>query len=412
MVARMSELEPRTLERLRADLVELMAATVAYPPYFDFRANRLVTRPIDRARMEEIQRYLTSVNFAPLERADVSSTDTRRFIERLVARYVDVNEGIRSRYSGRYLPRLRAMAPRVAAEAQRRALGYLSGTVPDFGASRQAVSWTTVSRRAPIRSDEDRERAARLMESALLQRASSTSASLPAVLSQPAQPSQPSQPSQASAAPDPWRGLPHDVTVPVPAADYAAYSASAAPASAPSARLSEQPTGPLAAIPFAGSSANPASPAGHPPMRELPPDLVQLYGDYLNDQQPPAPPAHAAPPRPAQPAPQPRPAARPQPQGNTESRNDQLIFWQLRFQLEAYVRRAARSYGVPQQGGDPATVLDALRRSGFVDEADLRIAEGIFALTDRVTAQGHATPQDYSQALMLYLLYHRSHLSF
>jgi len=84
----------------------------------------------------------------------------------------------------------------------------------------------------------------------------------------------------------------------------------------------------------------------------------------------------------------------------------------LRYQLEAYVRRAARSYGVPHQGGDPATVLDELRRSGFVDEADLRIAEGIFALTDRVTAQGHASPQDYSQALMLYLLYHRSHLSF
>ena len=123
MAARMSELEPRTLERLRADLVELMAATVAYPAYFDFRANHLVTRPIDRARMEEIQRYLSSVNFTPLERADVSSAETRRFIERLVARYTDVNEGIRSRYSGRYLPRLRAMAPRVADEAQRRALG-------------------------------------------------------------------------------------------------------------------------------------------------------------------------------------------------------------------------------------------------------------------------------------------------
>jgi pyruvate/2-oxoglutarate dehydrogenase complex dihydrolipoamide acyltransferase (E2) component len=149
-------------------------------------------------------------------------------------------------------------------------------------------------------------------------------------------------------------------------------------------------------------------------MRELPPDLTQLYGDYLNDIESAAP-AHPAPATPPQRAPQPaaapRPAARPQPQGDPNSRNDQLIFWQLRYQLEAYVRRAARSYGVPHQGGDPATVLDELRRSGFVDEADLRIAEGIFALTDRVTAQGHASPQDYSQALMLYLLYHRSHLS-
>ncbi len=93
------------------------------------------------------------------------------------------------------------------------------------------------------------------------------------------------------------------------------------------------------------------------------------------------------------------------------ARSDKLIFWQLRYQLEAYVRRASRSYGVQTESGDPSGVLDALRRSGFVDEADLRIAEGILALTDRVTAGETATTEDYRQALMLYLLYHRSHLN-
>jgi hypothetical protein len=148
-------------------------------------------------------------------------------------------------------------------------------------------------------------------------------------------------------------------------------------------------------------------------MRELPQDLYQLYGDYLNDMEPEAAvrtPAPAAPHAP-QPAAQPRPEPRPQSHSDADARNDQLIFWQLRYQLEAYVRRAARSYGVPYQGNDPASVLDELRRSGFVDEADLRIAESVFALTDRVTGQGHATEQEYRQALMLYLLYHRSHLT-
>jgi len=92
-------------------------------------------------------------------------------------------------------------------------------------------------------------------------------------------------------------------------------------------------------------------------------------------------------------------------------RSDQLVFWQLRYQLEAYVRRAARSYGVDDKSGDPSGVLDVLRRSRFVDEADLRIAEGILALTDRVTRTGAASVEDYRQALTLYLLYHRSHLS-
>ena len=61
-------------------------------------------------------------------------------------------------------------------------------------------------------------------------------------------------------------------------------------------------------------------------------------------------------------------------------------------------------------GFDPSTVLDALRQSGFVDEADLRIAEGILALTDRVTSSTTVAIEDYRQAFLLYLLYHRSHL--
>jgi hypothetical protein len=90
---------------------------------------------------------------------------------------------------------------------------------------------------------------------------------------------------------------------------------------------------------------------------------------------------------------------------------DEHIFYQLRYQIEAYIRRAARSYGLPDRGGDPARVLDDLRGSGLVDEANLRIAESILALTDRVTANGSAALDDYRHALTLYLLYHRSHLN-
>ena len=103
------------------------------------------------------------------------------------------------------------------------------------------------------------------------------------------------------------------------------------------------------------------------------------------------------------------------PRGQTSNPNpathtDHLVFWQLRYQLEAYVRRAAESYGLSYNGTDPSAVLDALRQSGFVDEADLRIAEGILALTDRVTHAPTVAIEDYRQAFLLYLLYHRSHL--
>lgn len=404
MAARRSEMEPRLIERLRAELCELFAASVAYPPFFDFRANRQTTRPIDRVRREEIQSFLNSVNFSAIERAEVTSPETRRFIEQLILRYIDVNEALRGRYAAAHAPRLRAIAARLAADAQRRAVGYINGAIPDFGARRQTASWTSVTRRETHRSAEEREHATRLLESALLQRPAPTSA-----IPQEERFGASSVASPAPVAPaDPWRSLPHDVTVPVPAAGFPGSSASGPSVSVPGWGVSEQPTGPIAAAPA------PSSDAGRPQLRELPPDLYQLYGDYLSDMTPEAP-ASAAPSKP--PTPPPAPAPRPveprraDARANPNARNDQLIFWQLRYQLEAYVRRAARSYGVPHQGGDPATVLDELRRSGFVDEADLRIAESVFALTDKVTAQGAATEQEYRQALMLYLLYHRSHLN-
>lgn len=392
MAARMTELDPRLIERLRAELAEVLAVSVAYPAFFDYRSNRPATRPIDRLRMDEIHRFLSTVNFSSIERTDITAPDVRRFIERLIVRYVEVNDGLRGRFGARYAPRLRAMAPRLATETQRRAIGYLNGAIPDFGARRQAVSWTSVMRREHPRSSEDRDRATRMLEAALLQRA-------PAAGDAPTIPTPPRRPS-----PEPWSNNPEGATVPAPIADYRAMPASARPAP-----LAEQPTGPLAIPP---SSQSQRGDRGR--MRELPPDLYQLYGDYLNDMTPEAP----APP----PQPRPQPAPLPQPRtpqtpprdpsgAGPEARNDQLIFWQLRYQLEAYVRRAAQSYGVRHGEGDPAMVLDELRQSGFVDESDLRIAEGIFALTDRVTAQGHATDQEYRQALMLYLLYHRSHLN-
>jgi len=87
------------------------------------------------------------------------------------------------------------------------------------------------------------------------------------------------------------------------------------------------------------------------------------------------------------------------------------VFHQLRFQIEGYVRKAARSYGLPDLPGDPTHVIEALRGSNLVDESDLRMAEGVLALADRVIAEGEASLRDYRQALMLYLLYHRSHLA-
>jgi hypothetical protein len=142
--------------------------------------------------------------------------------------------------------------------------------------------------------------------------------------------------------------------------------------------------------------AAPIQPGGHP--RELAAEAVRMYGEYLSDMQPEVQ-RHASIKHPA--------VGRGQPGASAD---DLHVFSQLRHQIEAYIRRAVRSYGLPERGGDPARALDDLRSSGLVDEANLRVAEGILALCDRVTERGAAAIEEYRQALLLYLLYHRSHL--
>jgi hypothetical protein len=416
MATRASDMvEPRHIERLRVEIVEAISAALAYPPFFDFRAGKLRSRPIDRAKVAEIEQFIGSANFAPIERASPSSPDIRRFIERLILRYLEVNPSLTTPGGARYLPIMRGQALRLAAETHRRLVSYLNGAERDFGARRQAASWASI-KRGGRHAASDSDHSSRLLEAALRNPERGAA-------SEPTPQAPKSASTSATASASAIRD-PHSLPSISP---FEAFTANAR-ASSPNipTDLADQPTGPLASI------TPPRAPSGsQTPMRELPPDLLNLYGAYLGDMEPEAPaprrpaaspPASPAPVRmpPAPPAPQqpvvgppPAPPVMPSLPSATpgDARGDQLIFWQLRYQLEAYVRLAARSYGLPGHGGDPASVLDELRLSGFVDEADLRIAEGVFALTDRVTAQGHATTADYRQALMLYLLYHRSHIS-
>lgn len=395
--------EPRHIDQLRLEIVEEIAAALAYPPFFDFRTGDLRSRPIDRVKMTEIEQFIGSANFDTIARSSASAPETRRFLEHLALRYLEVNPALATGAGRRYLPMLRTRAITLAADTSRRFVSHVGGGERNFGAHRQASSWTS-SKRSHRRLNSDTDHNSRVLEAAIVPRGHGASSA-----------ARRAESSSATSQP----GLLNGVVNPPPPS-IPPFTAPARPPSSMPRDLADQPTGPLASV---LPGARPQS-GGQIPMRELPADLLNLYGDYLGDLEPeaPAPPAapYVLPAPPAQPTPAPTPQRPPQrapappvipPSAPADARGDQLIFWQLRYQLEAYVRLAARSYGLPGHGGDPATVLDELRRSGFVDEADLRIAEGVFALTDRVTAQGSASTADYRQALMLYLLYHRSHIN-
>ena len=468
-------LDTRQMERMRLALVDALCAHFASPPFFDPRQGSERVRPLDRASLDAISQFIHAVNFSPLDAVEVSSNEVRRFLEGVLLRYLNVNPAFKTPRQARYLPALRARAPRLAADIHRGLAAALDGKAPGFGAAPRKSSWMEGRERARKIAQEDYERSSRILEAAMIRsriddysntgfvpqaEPANVARRPPEATARPA-PAEDQWLNSSAARPstggDQWLNstTSNDLTVPVSATGFAA-AINALGVNATSA----QPTAAPPAATHRGSSDHPTSPMptksvpqrnGTISPRELPEDLYELYGEYLQDMQPdttinpvipaqpsplPPPPAQgysqshpqsqpaipragatpaAAPWQSAPNAPPIPPARPPQPQPNGQPANpsthsDQMVFWQLRYQLEAYVRRAAESYGLSYNGADPSSVLDALRQSGFVDEADLRIAEGILALTDRVTRASTVAMEDYRQAFLLYLLYHRSHL--
>lgn len=440
MAVSVGDLDPRQVERLRVALAEAIAAHFAYPPFFVYRAGRSVYRPIDRAKQEQIADFLRSVNFAALDPVDVASPEVRRFIERLFTRYLQVNVDITQPRQARRQPELRARAPKIAADLQKGLLAHLNGQNADFGTRQMQRSWASNAR--PSRLPEDElERRNHILETTLVRlrngELATFSRSIPAVHDPRANPAV-RHPQTSSAAQPPrspfsrsWAYEQADPTVHAPAQGFAdAFSASASSGQYREAQLpavTELPTSQMPAI-GRGDERNGSGLYGsNSSTAHIEPDLVQLYGDYLQDMQPDLPAHNDVPVARAAAASYPAPPVSFPPAGNgwaasspssadsaaiysSDGRRDEAVFSQLRFQLEGFVRTAARGYGIEADGKDPSLVLDFLRSSGFVDEADLRIAESILALADRVTGNGMASLEDYRQALMLYLLYHRSHL--
>ena len=422
------ELDPRQIERLRGELLLLLVTQCAYPPFFEYRAGKRRQRPPDRATLDETHQFLSSASFAPLHNADVASPDVRRFLERLILRYIEVNPHLHGLRAQRRVPELQARVPRLAAEVQRALVAFTQGSYAEFGTRRPQASWQrTASKAKPVPPDVLAHHT-RLLEAALTRSADTARQAIVRPVPGAARP----------AVKLGQSGIYADATVAVRAPDLAA-SARAPFAEFASGRQSaifnrsgvaDAPTGPLRVKPAAGRGA----PGGAAPTRDqgaepVTDDLYRLYGDYLRDMQPEATSPLPAVSRPAvsrggaergdlsgsgRPPAGPSRASRPGSDGAVAPAGpagaDLHIFFQLRYQLEAYVRRAVRSYGIQSRNDDPYALLDALRRSGFVDEADLRIAEGILALADRVTSAHSASLEDYRQAMTLYLLYHRSHL--
>jgi hypothetical protein len=90
---------------------------------------------------------------------------------------------------------------------------------------------------------------------------------------------------------------------------------------------------------------------------------------------------------------------------------DVMIFYQLQHQISTWVKMAAVSHQIDLAGRDAPELVAELRRMAALEEAELQVIESLVALCYRVTSTKQATMDDYKQAMMLYLLHHRSRLA-
>lgn len=382
MATYVGDLSEQQIERLRAEFVELLARRFAYPPFFDHSAGEMRVRPANREKRQEITDFVHRVDFAPLARVEVTSPEVRRFFETLVLGYIDINRALTRRYVKRRVPEMRACALKAVSAIQRGLVAYAQGSAPTYGSQRPAESWAGPVPRAPHASDEELERNTAVLAAVLAR-------SQP-ITDETTRPGEvvPVRAAQSRPGPQAMSVPVGSVTEPTPET-YRMYGEYL-----DDMNTEQAPT--VAAMPVAARGMSDSTFGGAPSGRSSAASSARL-------------------PLPSAPAPsqQSAPSAMAAPSTPTsgESRTDEMIFGQLRHQLEAYVRRTARSHGLlTMSGGDPARMLALLRQASRIDEADARLIEGILALTDRVTQQGHSTLADYRQAMMLYLLYHRNHL--
>jgi len=161
-------LDARQRERMRQALVETLCTHFASPPFFDPRLGTDRVRPLDRNSLEAVGHFVQSVNYSALDAIDVSSNEVRRFLEGLLLRYLDVNPAFKGSRRARYLPALRARAPRLAADVHRGLLASLDGKAPNFGAPPRKLSWMEGRERARKISQEEHERTTRILEAAII----------------------------------------------------------------------------------------------------------------------------------------------------------------------------------------------------------------------------------------------------
>lgn len=401
------QLPPAETARLKAELAETLIAHFCYPRFFDYRVNMLRSRPVDRAKRQEVWLFLSSFDFSSWSRVDIMSPEFQHQVERLFIMFVQRNRTFFGDQGRKRMTDIRQLLGTSSQAIVQGLRNHLSGQRqgnPPFGSPRPAASWLTPNADGHLDLTwEQITQATNTLQQQLLE-ARGEYRTVPLTPQVEAPPATPRRPGRKPAPPAPVKAPvvePAVAPAPAPEAQKAAVGATANGHSAnlpvetnrshpapPSTAWSTAPTAPVPAVEAAHIALAPAAPAATPVRPPEQPAAHSPMPDYT---------AHAAI----------SPVMTNQRTNAVQPANDEdvAIFEEVRRQMLIWLRIQAIHAGIELTNQGPAQLLDQLRLHDNYDETRLQIVSTLLNLANQVIKTGHATSFDYKQCLMFHLMH-------
>jgi len=443
----LNQLPPTEVARLKAELAEALIGNFCYPRFYDYRANALRSRPVDRAKRQEVWQYLNAVDFNVWGRVDVDSPDFQRQVERLFIHFVQRNRSFFGQQGRKRMSDVRTLITASSTTLAEGMRGHLRGQQanPPFGTPRPSISWAGPkgSRQADLPWEQIAPGVMQLQQQLQEVRGEARTSSGP-------MPAASQNPGTAERS----NGIPSRRAARI-----------ASPATTTNGAVSQSnglhqddapawPKGPIKSgelrpsiPPFPPAAKDGSSRPGFPPFQNTPdaaPTMPLPLGKTEDAQAPevpaaiptrsrrgrmgdstpsaavsgpmsrklsqPLPTATAArPPQSATPAMPGMEMTVKQAEGTAVMAGDEdvVIFEQLRYQLTLWLRVEAVRSGIELSGHSAFQLVEALRHQEGIDLPRLQVASTLLNMCDQIITSGRATLFDYKQAMMFYLMHTR-----
>ncbi|HEY0753426.1 MAG TPA: hypothetical protein VGD98_05640 [Ktedonobacteraceae bacterium] len=452
----LNQLPQTEVARLKAELAETLIAHFCYPRFYDYRVGALRTRPVDRAKRQEVWQYLNAVDFNVWGRVDVDSPEFQRQVERLFIHFVQRNRSFFGQQGRKRMTDVRTLITNCSLELADGLRGHLRGQQGQrpFGSPHAVSSWSATNITGYAEAAWEQILSGTMLLQQQLQEvrgevrpASTPVPSTPVVQAPTTRPGNGNVPARRGRAARPlangnpgngntsqeeeavlWpstsgKPVENPLIAPFPAAarekDFAQAEFLASPASAEAS-----PTLPLTI----GKIENMATTFQPVPAIENSPTLpARSRRSKQMEAMPPAP-SGPLPRQASQPLPTPQvvttahhstsiPVAHTvqdltakQAESSattTATDEDIVIFEQMRHQLVIWLRVEAVRAGIEIGALSPFQLVDVLRRQDGMDTARIQVVSTLLNMCDQIISIGKATVFDYKQAMMFYLMHTR-----